>query len=165
MRSLASNCCESSFKGVESWVSELGLMALDGWAGWRSALLGIGLILTLFISTKSKAERSPPLTCSNSIPFTAAGSDPSKAQADAISIDGKRLGFTECPQPGNVPWHEFDVDIVVECSGKFVTAASLQPYFDAGVRKVIVAAPVKEHALNVVMGCNDRQYNPESTIS
>jgi glyceraldehyde 3-phosphate dehydrogenase len=53
------------------------------------------------------------------------------------------------------------VDIVIECSGKFRTAEALQPYFDAGVKTVIVAAPVKDGALNVVMGCNDHLYDPE----
>ena len=52
------------------------------------------------------------------------------------------------------------VDIVLECSGKFRTPELLKPYFDEGVRKVIVAAPVKDGALNVVMGCNDHLYDP-----
>lgn len=80
---------------------------------------------------------------------------------EAIEIDGRRVGFTESALPGGVPWRELGVDIVVECSGKFRTAETLQPYFDAGVRNVIVAAPVKEGALNVVMGCNDHLYDPE----
>jgi glyceraldehyde 3-phosphate dehydrogenase len=49
---------------------------------------------------------------------------------------------------------------VIESSGKFRTPESLQPYFDKGVRKVIVAAPVKGGALNVVVGCNDHLYDP-----
>ena len=43
--------------------------------------------------------------------------------------------------PGEVPWDEHGVDVVLECSGKFRTAESLAPYFERGVRKVIVAAP------------------------
>ena len=50
---------------------------------------------------------------------------------------------------------------MLECSGKFRTAETLAPYFERGVRKVIVAAPVKEHALNVVMGVNDHLYRPD----
>ena len=52
-------------------------------------------------------------------------------------------------------------DIVLECSGAFRTTALLEPYFKAGVKKVIVAAPVKEGALNVVMGVNDHLYRAE----
>ncbi|MGH7298503.1 MAG: type I glyceraldehyde-3-phosphate dehydrogenase, partial [Polyangiaceae bacterium] len=49
---------------------------------------------------------------------------------------------------------------VLECSGKFRTAAQLEAYFARGVKKVIVAAPVKEGALNVVVGVNDHLYDP-----
>ncbi|MBD2137180.1 ArsJ-associated glyceraldehyde-3-phosphate dehydrogenase [Anabaena sp. FACHB-1237] len=77
-----------------------------------------------------------------------------------IFIDSKSLTFSEYSQPGAVPWQNFDVDIVLECSGKFRTTSTLDPYFQKGVKKVIVAAPVKEGALNVVMGVNDHLYEP-----
>ncbi|WP_305046855.1 ArsJ-associated glyceraldehyde-3-phosphate dehydrogenase [Geoalkalibacter sp.] len=79
-----------------------------------------------------------------------------------LSIDGKRISFSEHKNPGEVPWRDLGVDIVIESSGKFRTAALLQPYFDGGVKKVIVAAPVKEGALNVVMGVNDDLYDPRA---
>ena len=79
----------------------------------------------------------------------------------AIVIDGRRVGFSEHAKPADVPWQELEIDVVVECSGRFRTPELLRPYFDAGVRKVIVAAPVSEGALNVVMGCNDSLYDPE----
>ena len=51
--------------------------------------------------------------------------------------------------------------MVLECSGVFKTTETLEPYFDHGVRKVIVAAPVKsDGVLNIVMGCNDHLYEP-----
>ncbi len=56
---------------------------------------------------------------------------------------------------------DVDVDIVIDATGAFRTPELLQPYFDAGVKKVIVAAPVKKGALNMVMGCNDHLYDPE----
>ena len=72
------------------------------------------------------------------------------------------IGFTEATEPGDVPWDELGVDIVLECTGRFRTPETLAPYFDRGVRKVIVAAPVKdEAALNVVMGVNDDRYDPD----
>ena len=82
--------------------------------------------------------------------------------AQAITIDEKRLSFSEKSAPGEVPWKDHGVDIVLECSGKFRTQQSLQPYFDSGVRKVIVAAPVKDGALNVVIGVNDHEYRPDT---
>jgi glyceraldehyde 3-phosphate dehydrogenase len=84
-----------------------------------------------------------------------------EAHERAITIDGKSVSFTEHAAPGDVPWRELGVNLVLECSGKFRTTALLNPYFDAGVKKVIVAAPVKEGALNVVMGVNDHLYRPD----
>ena len=80
--------------------------------------------------------------------------------ADAILVDGRRIGFSEHKSPGDVPWDEVGVDIVIEACGKFRTTELLQPYFERGVKKVIVAAPVKQGALNIVMGVNDQLYNP-----
>lgn len=73
------------------------------------------------------------------------------------------LGDQEITHTSNEKIEDTDwsgCEIVLECSGKFRTPASLQNYFDQGVKKVIVAAPVKEGALNIVMGCNDDLYNP-----
>ena len=78
----------------------------------------------------------------------------------SITIDGRRMGFSEHAKPGDIPWSDIGADIVLECSGKFRTAEQLQPYFDKGVKKVIVAAPVKDNALNIVVGVNDHLYNP-----
>jgi glyceraldehyde 3-phosphate dehydrogenase len=80
------------------------------------------------------------------------------ATSDAITIDGKHVSFSECSAPGDVDWS--GVDIVLECSGKFRTTELLAPYFERGVKKVIVAAPVKQGALNVVVGVNDHLYDP-----
>jgi glyceraldehyde 3-phosphate dehydrogenase len=80
---------------------------------------------------------------------------------DSISIDGKRVTFTDRAAPGDVPWRDRGVDLVLECSGKLRTPALLAPYFDGGVKKVIVAAPVKEGALNLVVGVNDNLYEPD----
>lgn len=84
-----------------------------------------------------------------------------EAREEQVWIDDKSLRFTEHASPGDVPWEELGIDLVLECSGKFRTAESLEPYFKRGVQKVIVAAPVKEGALNIVMGVNDHLYQPE----
>ena len=82
---------------------------------------------------------------------------------DALEIDGTTLAFTQHGAPGEVPWEALGVDVVLECSGRFRTPEDLEPYFSRGVRKVIVAAPVKDQrALNVVMGVNHHLYDPEA---
>ena len=62
--------------------------------------------------------------------------------------------------PAEIAWDEYGVEVVLECSGKFLTPEALAPHFKPGVRKVIVAAPVKQGALNIVMGVNDHLYDP-----
>lgn len=77
-----------------------------------------------------------------------------------LTIDGADIPFSAAPRPADVPWAAQGVDIVLECSGKFRTTETLDPYFGGGVKKVIVAAPVKSGALNIVVGVNDHLYDP-----
>ncbi len=80
---------------------------------------------------------------------------------NSITIDGKRMGFSEAAKPGEVSWGDLGCGIVLECTGKFLKPEDLQVYFDRGVKHVIVAAPVKdERALNIVVGVNDHLYDP-----
>jgi glyceraldehyde 3-phosphate dehydrogenase len=84
-----------------------------------------------------------------------------QAREDTIVIENTPVGYTSLKDPAAVPWREAGVDIVLEATGKFRTSQQLQGYYEAGVRKIIVAAPVKEGALNVVMGVNDQLYDPD----
>ncbi len=85
------------------------------------------------------------------------------SSADAMKIDGRTITVSQANRPEEVDWAEMGIDIVLECSGKFRTFETLNPYLENGVKKVIVSAPVKDPGvLNIVMGCNDRLYEPES---
>ncbi len=77
-----------------------------------------------------------------------------------ITVEEKKITFSEHANPGDVAWEQSCAEIVLECSGKLLTSEVLQPYFDRNVTKVIVAAPVKQDALNIVMGVNDHLYDP-----
>ncbi len=85
-----------------------------------------------------------------------------EASEESFRVDGGApVGFSACAAPGDVPWEASGARIVLESTGKFITCAVLKPYFERGVEKVVVAAPVKDGgALNVVMGVNDQLYNP-----
>jgi glyceraldehyde 3-phosphate dehydrogenase len=84
-----------------------------------------------------------------------------RGEGDALEIAGTTIGHSSIAEPGSVPWSEAGVEVVLECSGKFRTPEALDAYFKAGVKKVIVAAPVKGGALNIVMGVNDGEYRPD----
>ena len=80
-----------------------------------------------------------------------------EAASDALKVGRARdrLVFSADPRARS-PGRRAGVELVLECTGRFRTIDSLAPYFERGVRKVIVAAPVKEQgALNVVVGVND----------
>lgn len=79
----------------------------------------------------------------------------------AFRVGEQRVAVTGHSRPADVPWADHGVDLVLECSGKFRTPEQLAAFFERGVQKVIVAAPVKGgEALNIVMGVNDGLYDP-----
>jgi glyceraldehyde 3-phosphate dehydrogenase len=79
----------------------------------------------------------------------------------AIRIGNRRIGFSADPGPNGIAWRDLGCDIVLECTGKFLKQDQLAGYFARGVKRVIVAAPVKEApALNIVVGVNDDRYDP-----
>ncbi|MEQ5802565.1 ArsJ-associated glyceraldehyde-3-phosphate dehydrogenase [Halomonas sp. H10-9-1] len=83
-----------------------------------------------------------------------------RAEDDAIVIDGRRIACSANRALEESDWS--DCRVVIECSGKMKTKDRLQAYLDQGVERVVVSAPVKEEGvLNVVVGVNDHQYDPE----
>ena len=80
---------------------------------------------------------------------------------DALRIGDRRLGFSSHASPAEIPWGELGVDLVLECTGRFLTPETLQGHLDRGARRVVVAAPVKVGGvLNIVVGVNHDRYDP-----
>jgi len=82
------------------------------------------------------------------------------AEDGALRIGERQLGFTDQRTPAEIPWGDLGVDVVIESSGKFTKRAQLDAHLEAGAKAVVVAAPVKDGPLNVVMGVNDHRYDP-----
>lgn len=81
---------------------------------------------------------------------------------DALRIDDLRLGFSSHAHPGDIPWASHGVEVVLECTGKFLSPEALQGHLDRGAQVVIVSAPVKTgKVLNVVVGVNEGRYEPD----
>src|SRR3990167_979531 len=79
----------------------------------------------------------------------------------ALRIDHRTLGFSAHATAAETPWGDLGVDLVLECTGRFLTPETLQGHFDRGAKRVIVAAPVKVgDVLNVVVGVNHQLYDP-----
>ncbi|MDZ4162715.1 MAG: ArsJ-associated glyceraldehyde-3-phosphate dehydrogenase [Burkholderiales bacterium] len=81
--------------------------------------------------------------------------------ADRIRIQGQQVGFTQHATAADIPWGDLGVDVVMECTGKFLTPETLQGHLDRGAKRVIVAAPVTVGGvLNIVVGVNHHLYDP-----
>ncbi len=82
--------------------------------------------------------------------------------SETLNVRGQNITFTEYLSPSEILWTDAEVDIVIECSGKFKNREALRPYYDRGIGKVLVSAPVKEEgALNLVMRVNEGLYDAD----
>ncbi|WP_425081278.1 ArsJ-associated glyceraldehyde-3-phosphate dehydrogenase [Ruegeria arenilitoris] len=83
--------------------------------------------------------------------------------AESVTINGTRLPFIGTKDLNALPLD--GVDVVIDCTGVFKTEAKLAPYFTAGVKKVVVSAPVKDGpTANIVVGVNDSTYDPNKHL-
>jgi glyceraldehyde 3-phosphate dehydrogenase len=81
-------------------------------------------------------------------------------EGGALVLNGQRVRLTNEKAIEALPLEEMGVDLVIDCTGVFKTAAKVAPYYAAGVRKVVVSAPVKDGgALNLVYGVNHHLYD------
>ncbi|MGH2407554.1 MAG: type I glyceraldehyde-3-phosphate dehydrogenase [Candidatus Limnocylindrales bacterium] len=80
---------------------------------------------------------------------------------DAIVIDGREIKVLQLKEPAQLPWRDLGVDIVVESTGIFTDAEKAHAHIDAGARKVIISAPAKNEDVTIVLGVNERAYDPE----
>jgi len=84
-----------------------------------------------------------------------------KAEGDAIQVDGHSLKFLSQKDPGELPWKNLGVDLVVESTGLFTDATKARVHIDkGGARKVIISAPATNQDFTVVMGVNHKGYDP-----
>ena len=78
-----------------------------------------------------------------------------------IRINDRRLSFSAHGTAAEIPWGDLGVDLVLECTGKFLTPETLEGHLRRGAKRVIVAAPVKVGGiLNIVVGINHERYDP-----
>ena len=90
------------------------------------------------------------------------GRYPGKVEAapDAIVVDGKRIRVIAERDPAKIPWKELGVEVVVESTGIFTDAAKAGAHLQAGAKKVIITAPAKGEDVTIVLGVNEKAYDP-----
>jgi len=82
------------------------------------------------------------------------------ADADSITVDGKRIHVFAIKDPAEIDWSKFGVEIVVESTGKFTDGAGAGKHLKGSVKKVIISAPATNEDITIVMGVNDNVYDP-----
>jgi glyceraldehyde 3-phosphate dehydrogenase len=80
----------------------------------------------------------------------------------SILVDGHAIPIFAEAQPAALPWADLDVDVVLECTGRFRTRAAAAQHLAAGARKVIVSAPAKDVDATIVLGVNLDAYDPDA---
>ena len=79
-----------------------------------------------------------------------------------ITVEGRELKILAERDPGNLPWGDLGVDVVIESTGFFTDRDGAAKHLDGGARKVIISAPAKGPDVTMVLGVNDDAYDPES---
>ena len=84
-----------------------------------------------------------------------------QAGKDRIIVDGKEIQVLAIKDPAQLPWKQLGVDVVMECTGLFRDRDKAAKHLEAGAKKVIISAPAKGPDITLVMGVNERAYDPK----
>jgi glyceraldehyde 3-phosphate dehydrogenase len=77
-----------------------------------------------------------------------------------LVVNGKRLQVLAEKDPAKLPWKSLGVEVVVESTGRFTDRAGASKHLEAGARKVVISAPAKDPDVTVVLGVNEKAYDP-----
>src|SRR5947209_284645 len=83
------------------------------------------------------------------------------ATADSLIVDGRRIKVLAERDPAKLPWKDLGIDLVIESTGFFTDATKAKAHLDAGARYVIISAPAKNEDKTVVLGVNEKEFDPE----
>ena len=86
------------------------------------------------------------------------------AGEDSLIVNGKKVLLLNSRDPKQLPWREYDIDIVVEATGKFNAKDKATGHIEAGAKKVILTAPGKNEDVTIVMGVNEDQFDAERHV-
>ncbi|MDT8311374.1 MAG: type I glyceraldehyde-3-phosphate dehydrogenase, partial [Methylophaga sp.] len=82
-----------------------------------------------------------------------------------LIVNGKTIRVTAERNPADLKWTEVGAELIIECTGFFLTEESCQAHITAGAKKVVQSAPSKDHTPMYVYGVNHQAYSGEAIIS
>src|ERR1700749_1196195 len=86
---------------------------------------------------------------------------PVEAGEDSITVDGHEIKLLAERDPAELPWGDLGVDVAIESTGLFTNRPDAEKHLQAGAKKVVISAPATDPDLTIVLGVNDREYDPE----
>ena len=89
---------------------------------------------------------------------------PVEVTATGFKVKGQDIRVTAIAQPTELPWKELNVDLVLECTGRFTKPEELEKHRTAGAKKVLLSAPAKGAVKTVVLGVNDGELTPDDVL-
>jgi glyceraldehyde 3-phosphate dehydrogenase len=155
-------------------LDEIGRKALATMATIRVGINGFGRIGRNFLRAQLQRGGDFEIVAANDIGDTKTMAHLLKHDSVLGLLDAKveagdgfiRVGDTEIKfvserDPAQLPWGELGVDVAIESTGLFTDRESAQKHLDAGAKKVLISAPATDPDLTLVLGVNDREYDPE----
>ncbi|MCQ2271026.1 MAG: type I glyceraldehyde-3-phosphate dehydrogenase [Bacteroidales bacterium] len=82
-----------------------------------------------------------------------------------LIINGNPIRVTAEKEPANLKWNEVNADVVIECTGRFLTQELAEAHIQAGAKKVVLSAPPKDDIPMFVMGVNNKEYAGQPIVS
>ena len=79
---------------------------------------------------------------------------------DYIVVGDKKIKTLAEKDPSKIPWKDYGVDIVLECTGRFTDATKAVAHLQGGAKKVLISAPAKNEDITIVLGVNEEKYDP-----
>jgi len=90
--------------------------------------------------------------------------DKVQAKENSIVVDGKEIVIYAEKDARNLPWGQLGVDVVLECTGFYVSKEKSQAHIDAGAKKVVISAPAGNDLPTIVYSVNEKTLKPTDTI-
>ncbi|TQS76236.1 glyceraldehyde-3-phosphate dehydrogenase [Ornithinibacillus gellani] len=87
-----------------------------------------------------------------------------KALSKGLEVNGRKVDIVNSREPHLLPWKKYDIDIVIEATGKFNSKDAAMAHIDAGAKKVIITAPGKQVDQTIVMGVNEDNYDDHHDV-
>jgi glyceraldehyde 3-phosphate dehydrogenase len=84
-----------------------------------------------------------------------------QAKENGIDVNNKFIEFFSQVNPSNLPWKKLDIDVCIESTGVFRSREGASKHLEAGAEKVVISAPAKDPDLTIVLGVNEKEYQPD----